>query len=418
MFTLMRSPARRLESYAAPAGAGAVARLRALAAPLRGARVLHVSFSPFLTAMAELIGAVVPLLRDLGLEADWQVASCPEPYMHAAHELYRGFSGRRVRWGPALRESWRRYGEELAAAVPSGYDVVVVHEPQPVALAARVAERGSAGSTRWVWHTQLDLRRTQPEVWNEVRGDLDAYAAILLSSRAFAAPDLPAARVVEMPPGLDPLGTRNAPLTSSEGRQTLARHGIDTDRPLALQVGPLDAAHDPLGALRAFREAKRFCPEAQLVLIEPLGSAGGDAWARFEQMLRRVGGDPDIHVLAGVAEVGHLALNAAQRAARVVLQRAVPAGHPMTVLEAQWKARPVIVGPGSMRDLIVPGETGVAADDDSQFAAALAALLRDSALADRMGAAGHTLVRERFLITRWIADELRLLAQLLGASSG
>jgi trehalose synthase len=110
--------------------------------------------------------------------------------------------------------------------------------------------------------------------------------------------------------------------------------------------------------------------------------------------------------------VGHLAVNAVQRAARVVLQRAVPAGHPLTVLEAQWKGRPVVVGPGSMADLIAPGESGVVAGDDTAFAAALVGLLEDPSLADRLGALGRGRVRERYLITRWVADELQAFATL------
>src|SRR5205814_9368126 len=106
-------------------------------------------------------------------------------------------------------------------------------------------------------------------------------------------------RVVEIPPGLDPLSPRSSPLQASEVRQTLARFGIAQAQPLLVQVGPLDVAHDPLGALPAYREVKALRPEVQLVLLEPLGSAGGDAWARFEQVLRRAEGDPGGGVRGG-----------------------------------------------------------------------------------------------------------------------
>jgi trehalose synthase len=413
LFSPMRWPSRRLDSYLDTAGAARLDEIRQLARPLQGARVLHLSFSPYGTALSELVGGLVPLLRDVGLEAEWQVVSCPEPFQQAAHELYRGLSGRRVRWGQSMRDAWRRYGETLAESFPGGFDAVVVHEPQPLSLAARQREGGTNGGTnggtRWFWHTQLDLRHAQPEVWEDVWPDLKEYTRILLSTRAFAAPELTADRVFELPPALDPLLNRNVPLSRMEVQETLARYGIDPHRPLAVQVGPLDNAHDPLGTLRAFREAKLLRSDAQLLLLEPLGSAGGDAWARFEQMLRKVAGEEDVHVLAGVAEAGHLTVNAVQRAARVVLQRAVPAGHPLTVLEAQWKGRPVIVGRGNMRDLILPGESGVVAEDNTAFAAAMIGLLGDEALADRMGALGHDLVKERFLITRALRDELRLL---------
>ncbi len=409
MLSPMRPPARRLDDYRESAGNAALQQIRRLAEPLRGARILHLNFSPFGTAMAELLARLVPLLWDVGLEADWQVVSCPEPFKRAADEMYRGLSGKRVRWGPSLRETWKQYCEALADDAPRGYDFVVVHEPQPLALAARLAARGQLGRTRWIWHTHLDLRLVQPEVWDDVWRDLAVYDMIWLSSRAFAAPEMEKMPVVELPPGLDPLTARNAPLAPAEVHQTLARYGIDADRLLAVQVGPLDSVHDPLGALRAFQDAKVLREDAQLVLMEPLGSAGGDVWERFEQMLRRVAGQPDVYVLAGVAEAGDQAVNAAQRAARVLLQRAVPAGYPMTVLEAQWKGRPVIVGRGSMRDLILPGESGVVAEDQTAFAAGLVGLLGDPELAARMGRAGHQLVRERFLITRLLCDELRLL---------
>src|SRR5439155_1527401 len=94
--------------YREPAGEEALQEVRAFATPLRGARVLHVSFSPYGTVMAEQLGALIPLLRDQGLEADWQVASCPEEFAVAAHELHRALSGRRVRWGRSLRAAWRR----------------------------------------------------------------------------------------------------------------------------------------------------------------------------------------------------------------------------------------------------------------------------------------------------------------------
>ena len=55
-------------------------------------------------------------------------------------------------------------------------------------------------------------------------------------------------------------------------------------------------------------------------------------------------------------------------------------------------------------------------EDDADFAAALAALLRDREAAQRMGARGRELVRERFLVTRWLADLLRVLAALPSGS--
>ena len=46
------------------------------------------------------------------------------------------------------------------------------------------------------------------------------------------------------------------------------------------------------------------------------------------------------------------------------------------------------------------------------FVAAVLGLLSDPDQAERMGARGREHVRERFLLTRWLRDELRLLGSL------
>src|SRR5439155_8514014 len=56
-------------SYEASAGAECIAQLRTLAAPLRGARILHLNATPYGGGVAEILFSEIPLLRDLGLAA-------------------------------------------------------------------------------------------------------------------------------------------------------------------------------------------------------------------------------------------------------------------------------------------------------------------------------------------------------------
>jgi trehalose synthase len=62
-----------IAAYASSAGADMVDELRALAVPLRGARVLHLNATPYGGGVAEILRSEVPLLRDLGLAAEWQL---------------------------------------------------------------------------------------------------------------------------------------------------------------------------------------------------------------------------------------------------------------------------------------------------------------------------------------------------------
>jgi len=92
----------------------------------------------------------------------------------------------------------------------------------------------------------------------------------------------------------------------------------------------------------------------------------------------------------------------------------VPAGFAIPVWEAQWKGRPVVVGTGGgLPSQIVDGVTGLVAGHDGGFVEAILGLVQDPSRVDRLGAAGRRMVQQRYLITRFLADVLRLLAALL-----
>jgi trehalose synthase len=66
---------------------------------------------------------------------------------------------------------------------------------------------------------------------------------------------------------------------------------------------------------------------------------------------------------------------------------------------------------------LVDGETGYLVNTTEECAERVLSLLRDDELAQRMGAAGREHVRERFLITRYLRDWLRILRALAGIDS-
>ncbi len=68
MFGTVALTQRSLAEYEPVVGPEPLEELRRLAEPLRGLRVLHLSFTAFGTGVADFLGTIVPLLRDLGLD--------------------------------------------------------------------------------------------------------------------------------------------------------------------------------------------------------------------------------------------------------------------------------------------------------------------------------------------------------------
>ena len=63
---------KSLADYTHICGRELIESIRELAAPLEGKRVLHVSATAFGGGVSEILYTMVPLMRDIGLDAHWQ----------------------------------------------------------------------------------------------------------------------------------------------------------------------------------------------------------------------------------------------------------------------------------------------------------------------------------------------------------
>ena len=73
---------RTVDDLREAAGGDAIDELRRLARPIEGLRVLNLSVTGFGTGTAELLSSSVPLLTDLGIDAQWQVVRASEDFVH------------------------------------------------------------------------------------------------------------------------------------------------------------------------------------------------------------------------------------------------------------------------------------------------------------------------------------------------
>ena len=88
---------KTLSDYIEVAGEDTIERIRAAAAPLDGARMLHVNATAFGGGVAEILGTLVPLMSDLGLDADWQVIKGGDEFFTVTKAMHNEPAGRRLR---------------------------------------------------------------------------------------------------------------------------------------------------------------------------------------------------------------------------------------------------------------------------------------------------------------------------------
>src|SRR5262245_22853385 len=84
---------KSLADYTHIAGKELTEQIRALAEPLQGRRVLHVSATAFGGGVSEILYTIVPLMRDVGLDAHWHVIFGKEEFYNATKLLHNSLQG-------------------------------------------------------------------------------------------------------------------------------------------------------------------------------------------------------------------------------------------------------------------------------------------------------------------------------------
>jgi len=405
-------PPRHLDDYRETAGPEAVDRLRKVAAPLAGARVLHVNSTAFGGGVAELLFAQVPLMNDLGVETVWQVIEGAEDFFTVTKFAHNGLQGAEVPWTPDMEAIYLDRCRANAEGIAEGFDYVVIHDPQPAGILGALEKKGSRSGT-WAWRCHIDLSAPHRPVLDFFARQVVGYEAVIFTMEEFAPSALGGPRLFVIPPSIDPLSLKNAYLDRETVYGVLSRYGVDLSRPILTQVSRFDPWKDSLGVIDAFRLARRECPGLQLLLIGSMAHDDPEGWHYLEVTEAYRQGDPDIFLLSNLQEVGNLEVNAFQRAAAVVVQKSLREGFGLVVSEAMWKEVPVVGGNvGGIRLQIEDRVNGFLVDSVEGCAERIVELLSDVELRSKMGRAGRERVAERFLTLRELEDYVRMFSAL------
>ncbi|MDZ4828431.1 MAG: glycosyltransferase [Actinomycetota bacterium] len=405
---------KSLDDYADVVEPGTIERIRELAKPLRGARVLHVNATAYGGGVAELLATHVALSRDVGLDAEWQVIHGSDEFFAVTKNVHNALQGQDIGWDTSMERIYLEKVLENALLIEGEYDFIVIHDPQPAAI--REFIRGHAQdreNTKWVWRCHIDLTDANASVWEFFRPYVQQYDAAVFTMPEFVPSTLELDRVLKMPPCIDPLSVKNLDLATPFVNELCRGYGVRAEDPLMVQVSRFDPWKDPIGVIEAFRIVREEIPKLQLVLAGSMATDDPEGFHFWELTNDARAGDPSIHLLSNIQQVGSVQINAFQRAAEVVLQKSLREGFGLTVSEALWKGRPVVGGRcGGITLQIEDGVDGYLVDSVEEAATRTAELLRDPEKADEMGRVGREHVRKNFLSTRELEDWLRLFGEL------
>jgi trehalose synthase len=402
---------KALADYTTIASRGLMEQIRALAEPLAGKRVLHLSATAFGGGVAEILYTLVPLMREAGLATEWRVIYGQDEFFDVTKAIHNALQGNPRSLTSEEQDVYQRYNRENAEALTDEFDFVIVHDAQPAAMIEHAKEAGR----RWIWRCHIDLSTPNQDVLGFLAPWLGSYDATVYHRQAYvpAADGLPPAYI--WPPAIDPLAPKNMALSPEDASYIVDQFGIDVDRPLVSQISRFDPWKDPVGVIEAWRLLRVDHPSVQLALVGSMAHDDPEGWDYYNQTVEAAQGDPDIFILSNLNNVGSVEVNAFQVHSAALIQKSIREGFGLTVTEGLWKGRPMVAGrAGGIVDQIQDGETGYLVDSVEECAQALKKVLEDPQQARAMALGGKEYVRRHFLSPRLLRDWLALFNRLTG----
>ncbi len=391
----------RIEDYAAIVGQPEIQELRALAQRLQGCRIKMVNSTAVGGGVAELLNRHVPLLEDLGIPTRWDVITGGEQFFQITKAFHNALHGAPFQGRPQWFDLFLATNEENRRRMQFDEDLVVIHDPQPVAL----VNARDASPRRWVWRCHIDLSHPDKSVWDFLRPFVERYDAAVFSSPAFTH-GLPIPQYLFFPT-IDPMADKNRDLDPGFVDQVFESFGVDRKRPVVAQISRFDRLKDPVGVIQAYRLVRKHV-DCQLVLAGGGATDDPEGEAVLHEAREAAANDPDIHILE-LPAWSDLEVNALQRGSTLILQKSLREGFGLTVTEALWKKKPVVASAvGGIPSQVIHKLTGMLVHSVEGAAYQIRYLLANREFARKLGENGHEHVRENFLITSGVKRYLLL----------
>jgi trehalose synthase len=411
MLNLVDIATEPLDEYVPIIGNEEADRLRELAEKLRGLRVLHVNATPYGGGVSELLRSALALQRGLGIDVDWRVIAGESRFFEVTKRFHNALQGAEYTLPDEDRETYILQNMYNAQEFSSEYDLIIIHDPQPVPILSMHGRNHA----KWVWRCHIDTSEPNETVLNFLLPYIDEYDALVFTMEKFVPPALENQRIKFIPPGIDPLSPKNFDLTPEQSRRIMSWIGVDPSRPVLTQVSRFDPWKDPLGVIRIYREARKYVPGLQLALLGSMALDDPEAWDLMDVIREEVAGDDDMLVATNLTGIGNMEVNVFQRRSDVVVQKSIREGFGLIVSETLWKGTAMVAGNTGGIPMQMPSGTGgylVDPHDEEMMVERVVELLRNPEHRAQLGAAGREVVRENFLITRYVKDELELLVDL------
>ena len=372
-------------------------------------KILNINSTAQGGGVAEILESLVILMNELGIYAGWRILHGNPDFFSITKKFHNAIQGNSIRLSELKKKLYLKTNQDFSIFTHIDHDAVIIHDPQPLPLIRYYKKKQP-----WIWRCHIDLSNPHKELWHYLKKFILRYDRMIISSESYRLDKFPVQQTV-IPPAINPESPKNMDLSTREINRQCKKYKIPLDKPIITQVSRFDRLKDPAGVIKVFKKVKSKI-DCRLVLCGSMAVDDPEGIKIYEQIL---------HCAQKMIEKGDIIIfnvendilvNVLQRISSVIIQKSLKEGFGLTVSEALWKETPVVASNvGGIPLQIIDGENGFLLEplDCGGFADRIIYLLENPSKAEEIGKRGKEVVREKFLITRLLADYIDLLNELI-----
>ena len=414
MLPLVKTSPKKLENYKELISEELFQEIEELAKDLKGLKIFQVNATPRGGGVAEILKSLVPLMKGVGLKAEWYTIPGKKDFFEITKEIHNALQGKEYLFPFSHRVKYLQHLQNTAKLMKEMKpDIWVIHDPQPAGLILYLPHLDRA-----ICRIHIDLTSPNARAWKFFAGIFSMYDKIILSSKAFIKKEIKE-KVEVFPPAIDPLVSKNQPLKLEFSKKILKIFGINPNWPLISQVSRFDPWKGILELIDAYQIAKKKIPNLQLSLVG-FSLAQDDPEARkiYQIVKKRAEKDPNIFLFFNPQILGNLKVNvfvnAIQVASNVIIQNSTREGFGLSLAEAMWKQKAVIGGQAAGIKLQIQNKkNGFLASNPKELSKRIIQLIENQKLAEKLAKSARETVKEKFLLPRLLRDYLKVFKELI-----
>ncbi|MBU0895356.1 MAG: glycosyltransferase [Candidatus Omnitrophica bacterium] len=392
----------KLEEYIPIVGKPVIDELKLLGQKLQGKVIQNINSTAVGGGVAEILNRMIPLLKELEVDARWDVIKGGEQFFEVTKKFHNALHGKHEDIDRRDFDIFTETSQRNAAELNTYGDIVFVHDPQPVMLVNK------RSGNKWVWRCHIDVSNPDQKVWKFLRDFVVKYDSAVFSAPSFTQ-ELPIRQFL-IAPSIDPLSDKNKEIPQQAIDSVMEKYKIPKDKPIITQISRFDRLKDPIGVIEAYKKVKKYV-DCRLILAGGTATDDPEGMAVLDEVREKSKADADIHIL--LLPQNDIEVNALQRGSTVIIQKSLKEGFGLTVAEALWKGKPVVASNvGGIPLQIKNKYSGMLCYSVDGAAYAIKQLLNSPQYARKLGENGKEHIRNNFLLTRHIRDYMLLFLSL------